>query len=160
KQLAPAAFRAEQLRAVTEDDYARAAEKHPQVSKAVAQFRWTGSWHTVFITVDPKGQSELTAELKDKIRDWVTRFTLAGYDLEIRPPIYVALDLELDICVKRDHFRSNVEQALLTVLSNRRFASGALGFFHPDNFTFGQRLFLSRVYAACESVEGVDSAIA
>jgi hypothetical protein len=159
KQLAPAAFRAEQFRAVTEDDYARAAEKHPLVSKAVAQFRWTGSWHTVFITVDPRGQAEVTPELKQRVKDWVTRFTLAGYDLEIRPPIYVALDIEADVCVKPDHFRSDVEQAVLRALSSRRSADGTLGFFHPDQFTFGQALYLSRLYAAVEAVQGVDSAI-
>ncbi len=31
------------------------------------------------------------------------------------------------------------------------------GFFHPDNFTFGQSLHLSEVYAAVERVPGVDS---
>lgn len=159
KQLAPAAFRAEQFRAVTEDDYARAAEKHPLVSKAVAQFRWTGSWHTVFITVDPKEQVEVTPELRKRVKDWVTRFTLAGYDLEIRPPKYVALDIEADVCVEPDHFRSDVEQAVLRALSSRRFADGTLGFFHPDNFTFGEPLYLSRLYLAIERVEGVDSAI-
>jgi hypothetical protein len=159
KQLAPAAFRAQQFRAVTEEDYARAAEKHPLVSKAVAQFRWTGSWHTVFISVDPKGQVEVTAELKRRIKDWVTRFTLAGYDLEIRPPKYVALDLEIDVCVDPEHFRFDVEQAVREALSSRRFVDGTLGFFHPDEFTFGEALYLSRLYKAIEDVEGVDSAI-
>lgn len=159
KQLAPAAFRAEQFRAVTEADYARAAEKHPLVSKAVAQFRWTGSWHTVFITVDPKGQVEVTPELKKRVKDWVTRFTLAGYDLEIRPPRYIALDVEVDVCVDPGHFRSDVEQAIRSALGNRRFADGTLGFFHPDRFTFGEALYLSRLYAAIEAVAGVDSAI-
>jgi hypothetical protein len=160
KQLAPAAFRAEQFRAVTEADYARAAEKDPLVSKAVAQFRWTGSWHTVFITIDPKGQVEVTPELKKRVKNWVTRFTLAGYDLEIRPPRYIALDVEVDVCVEPAHFRSDVEQAVRKALSTRRFPDGTLGFFHPDKFTFGEPLYLSRLYAAIEFVEGVDSAIA
>src|SRR5262249_22707977 len=47
KQLAPAAFRAVQYRAVTEEDYANAAKLVPSVSNAVATFRWTGSWYTV-----------------------------------------------------------------------------------------------------------------
>lgn len=53
KLLAPEAFRAVQYRAVTEADYANAAELWPEVSQAVATFRWTGSWYTVFITIDP-----------------------------------------------------------------------------------------------------------
>jgi hypothetical protein len=35
---------------------------------------------------------------------------------------------------------------------------GTLGFFHPDNFTFGQPLYLSQLYRAIEAVDGVDSA--
>jgi len=48
---APAAYRT-QRRAVTEADYAAVAGRHPGVQRALATFRWTGSWHTVFITVD------------------------------------------------------------------------------------------------------------
>jgi hypothetical protein len=33
-----------------------------------------------------------------------------------------------------------------------------VGFFHPSNFTFGQPLYLSRLYLAVEQVPGVDSA--
>jgi hypothetical protein len=157
KQLAPAAFHAEQFRAVTEGDYARAAEKHPQVSKAVARFRWTGSWLTVFINIDPKGTEELSRTLKQSIKAWVTRYTLAGYDLEIVPPIYIPLDIALDVCVKRDHFRSDVESALHDALSNTVLPGGGLGFFHPDKFTFGQPLYLSGLYAAVSAVQGVDS---
>jgi len=153
KQLAPAAFHAEQLRAVTEEDYALAAEKHPEVAKAVATFRWTGSWHTVFITVDPVGRTDLPTELQRRGRAWVTRFTQAGYDLEIDPPTFVPLEIEVDICVDRTHFRAHVQEAVLTALSN-----GQRGFFHPDNLTFGQSLYLSQLYAAIEAVEGVDSA--
>jgi predicted phage baseplate assembly protein len=159
KQVAPAAFHAEQLRAVTEADYARAAEKHPEVSKAVATFRWTGSWHTVFITIDPKGRTDVPPELERDVRAWVTRFAQAGYDLEIDPPTFVPLEIELDVCVAPDHFRSDVEEALLVELDARTLSDGRHGFFHPENFAFGQPLYLSQLYARVEAVEGVDSAV-
>jgi hypothetical protein len=157
KRLAPAAFHAEQFRAVTEDDYARAAEKHPQVAKAVARFRWTGSWLTVFVTIDPRGTQEVSASLKGSVKNWLTRYTLAGYDLEIVPPRYVPLDVDLDVCVKRDHFRADVEAALLEALSSGVLSDGTPGFFHPDRHTFGEPLYLSALYAAASAVEGVDS---
>jgi hypothetical protein len=157
KQIAPAAFHAEQFRAVTEEDYASAAEKHPQVAKAVARFRWTGSWLTVFLNIDPLGSQELTDVLRQSVKDWVTRYTLAGYDLEIVPPIYVPLDVALDVCVKADHFKPDVEAALRDALSSVVLPDGSLGFFFPDNFTFGQPLYLSVLYAAVCAVEGVDS---
>jgi len=36
-------------------------------------------------------------------------------------------------------------------------SDGVLGLFHPDNFTFGQPVYLSRLYAAAQSVDGVRS---
>jgi predicted phage baseplate assembly protein len=159
KQLAPAAFRAEQFRAVTEADYARAAEKHPEVSKAVATFRWTGSWYTVFITIDPLGRTDVPSELEQSVRAFVTRFTQAGYDLELDPPIFVPLEIEIDVCVAVNHFRGDVEQAVLRTLSNQVFPDGQRGFFHSDNFTFGQALFLSQLYSQVKAIDGVDSAL-
>ncbi len=158
KLLAPKAFHAEQFRAVTEEDYALATEKHPEVAKAVANFRWTGSWHTVFITIDPLGQTEVTPELEARVRSHITRYKLAGYDIEIDSPVFVSLEIEINVCVARDHFHAHVKAAVLQALSNRLFSDGQTGFFHPDNFTFGQPVYLSHLYEAIEQVPGVDSA--
>ena len=159
KRLAPEALHEEQHRAVTEADYARAAKKHPEVSGAVATFRWTGSWHTVFLAIDPVGRTDVPPPLQTRVLNWVKRYTQTGYDLEIDPPIYVPLEIAIQICVEPDHFRTDVEQALLDTLSTQTLPRGGRGFFHPDNFTFGQPLYLSRLYAAVEAVRGVDSAV-
>lgn len=158
KQLAPAAFQAVQYRAVTEADYADAAELWPEVEQAVATFEWTGSWYTVFITVDPAGRNDLPKAMAERVLQWVTSYTQAGYDLEIDAPIYVALDIVIDICVAPYNFRGDVEEAVLNALSNRIVLDGSRGFFYPDNFSFGQPLYLSQLYAAIGSVAGVDSA--
>lgn len=157
---APAAFRATQNRAVTETDYAATAERHELVRRAVARFRWTGSWHTVFISIDPAGRLGLEEAAADSIAAFVSRYAQAGYDLEIVPPHYVPLGLTLEICVEPDHFRPDVEEAVRSTLSSGRRPHGQLGFFHPDNFTFGQPLYLSRLYAAVADVDGVDSVVA
>src|SRR5262249_47497973 len=41
------------------------------------------------------------------------------------------------------------------VFSNHDLPDGRRGFFHPDNFTFGQPVFLSQMVAAAMSVPGV-----
>jgi hypothetical protein len=153
KQLAPAAFRAVQYRAVTAEDYARIAERHPEVSRAVASFRWTGSWHTVYVAIDPKAQADLSEDLERRVGNWIYAHTQAGYDLEIEPPAFVPLEIEITICVAPEHFRADVEQAVADALNART------GFFRPDNFTFGQPLYLSVLYAALERIEGVDSSV-
>jgi hypothetical protein len=158
RQFAPQAFR-RQERAVTEPDWAEVAQRFPGVQRAAARFRWTGSWHTVFVTIDRIGG--LTAardpRFKTALRAHLERYRLAGYDLEIADPIYVPLDLALLVCVLPGYFRSDVLAALRRAFSRQEFADGTRGFFHPDNFTFGQSLFLSRVCAAAMAVTGVAS---
>lgn len=53
--------------------------------------------------------------------------------------------------------RGAVKAALLNVFSNRRLANGKLGFFHPDNLTFGEGIYVSRLIAAAKEVEGVET---
>ena len=82
---------------------------------------------------------------------------MAGYDLEVDGPIYVALDIALHICVKPDHFRSDVVRAVREELGTGVLPDGRLAVFHPDSFSFGQAVFLSRIVAAAQAVEGVEA---
>ena len=169
RRLAPDAFRAEQFRAVTEGDYEKAVKKLPEVSGAAASFRWTGSWYTVFVGVDPvdpadlvvdrTGRMVLSVAIERLVRAFITRYRLAGYDLEIRPPRFVPIELDLEVCALPGHFRTEVGAAVAETLSNRDLPAGGRGFFHPSNFTFGDPVYLSQIYASVERVEGVDSAV-
>jgi predicted phage baseplate assembly protein len=151
---APQAFRTQE-RAVTEADYSAAAERHPAVQRAAATFRWTGSWHTVFLTVDRRGGLPVDAAFEDDLTLFLERFPLAGYDIEIEPPIFVPLDIALTVCVESGVLRSDVHLALLDTFSSRTLPGERRGFFHPDHFTFGQPVYLSRIVAAAMAVPGV-----
>jgi hypothetical protein len=151
---APQAFRTQE-RAVTEEDYAAAARRHPSVHHATATFRWTGSWHTVFLTVDRRGGLPVDAEFEAELVAFLERFPLAGYDLEVEPPRFVPLDIAFSACVAPGHIRAHVRRALLDALGSRALPAGGRGFFHPDNFTFGQPVYLSRLVAAAMAVPGV-----
>lgn len=155
KTYAPEAFRVQE-RAVTEDDYAIIAERHPDVLKARATRRWTGSWYTVFLTIDRKGGRPLDEAFRQDLVAFMETYRLAGEDLEIELPIFVPLDITLVICVKPGYFRAHVKSALEKVFSNHRNADGTIGFFFPDHFTFGQPVYLSQVVAAAMNVAGVD----
>jgi predicted phage baseplate assembly protein len=146
---APEAFRT-QLRAVTEADYARSAERDPRVQRAAATFRWTGSWHTVFVTVDRFDGLPLTDQFEADIRKVIEPFRMAGHDLEVDTPRYVSLEVAMFVCVKPEYTRSSVRTALLEIFSSTRL-------FQADLFTFGQGVYLSRLYAAAQSVPGVSS---
>jgi hypothetical protein len=151
---APEAFRIQE-RAVTAEDYAAMAERHPGVQKAAATLRWTGSWYTVFVTIDRKGGLPVDAAFETEIRQHLEKYRMAGHDLEVDGPRYVSLEIGLEVCVAADHFQSDVKAALLELFSNRALPGGRCGLFHPDNFTFGQPVFLSPLYAAAQAVPGV-----
>jgi hypothetical protein len=152
---APDAFRTQE-RAVTEADYAEVTGRHADVQRAAAAFRWTGSWYTTFVTVDRAEGRDVDRPFADEIRAFLDRFRMAGHDLEIEGPILVPLDVLLEVCVKPGYFRADVREALLERFANRVLPGGRRGFFHPDNFTFGQPVFLSRIYEAAMDVAGVE----
>ena len=168
RQLAPEAFRAVQYRAVTEADWQEAALRLHSVAAAKARFRWTGSWHTVFVAVHPReaddlvrlpgGGAALTPAFRAAVTAHLRRFKLAGYDLAVRAARYVPLEIAIEVCVGPGHFRGDVLEAVGEALSNRAFPDGTRGFFHPLAFGFGEPVYLSRLYAAVEAIAGVDSA--
>ena len=158
KRDVPEAFR-QQERAVTPEDYADVSGHHRDVQQAAATFRWTGSWHTVFITADRKGGRNVDPTFEQEILDHVERYRMAGYDLEVDGPRYVPLELAMTVCVQPEYFRSDVRAALMRVLSNGTLDDGRPALFHPDNFTFGQPVYLSQIYAAAQAVQGVSSVV-
>ncbi len=127
------------------------------VQRAAATLRWTGSWHTVFVTVDREGGAAVDQGFAASVVEHLDRYRMAGHDLHVNEPLHVSLEIDLLVCVKAGYFRSDVRHGLLEVLSSRRRADGTLGLFHPDNFSFGQTVYLSPLYAAARTVAGVAS---
>jgi Baseplate J-like protein len=153
-----------QERAVTMPDYVTAAESNSFVRNAVASQRWTGSWYTVFVAAEPQPVAQsgaaptggtLSATQQKSVTATVNSFRLAGEDIQLDSPQYVSLEIVLTICVDPDYFNLQVQQALNQVLG-----SGAGGFFNSANFTFGQNVYLSPIYAAVRSVPGVSAVTA
>ena len=117
--------------------------------------RWTGSWYTAFVAAEPQGGGTLTPTLSKSLKQCLEQYRLAGQDLEIDSPDYVSLEIGLTICVDPAYFRADVEAALQQVLGSGILPNGQKGIFYPDNFTFGQTVYLSPIYAAARSVAGV-----
>jgi predicted phage baseplate assembly protein len=152
---APQAFRTQE-RAVTPADYAAITEREAGVFQAAADLRWTGSWYTAFITVDPD-TGVAPGPLKTALQPFVDTYRMAGHDLQFNDPVYVSLEIEMHVCVQPDYFRSDVEAGLLAALGNQRLPNGQTGLFYPENFGFGQTVYLSPIYAAAHAVPGVQS---
>jgi hypothetical protein len=82
-----------------------------------------------------------------------------GYDQLVRPAQYVPLKVALTICALPNFLRGHVEAAVLDALSNRVLPDGTRGFFHPDNLTFGDGIYVSRLLATVQAIAGVQNAM-
>ena len=98
----PEAFRQQQRRAVTLKDYVARAEKIEGVSRAAARYAWTGSWRTVRVTIDPAGTNELSEKLAESVESYLNAVRLIGEDVEVRPPVFVPLEIVVKLCAARD----------------------------------------------------------
>lgn len=156
RRRAPQAFRTQE-RAVTEADYADVTERLDGVQQAAAGLRWTGSWHTVFTTVDRDAGAPVDEPFSTAVIEHLDRYRMAGHDLRVNDPEHVSLEIDMLVCVDSAYFRSNVRQGLLDAFTSRLRADNERGVFHPDHFSFGQTVFLSPLYAAARDVPGVES---
>jgi hypothetical protein len=157
RQSAPFAFRI-QKRAVTQQDYGDMAKRcDSTLQRATATFRWTGSWLTAFLAADRQNNLPVNDKFKTDLRNCMEQFRMAGQDVDVETPAFVSLEIAMNVCVKPDYFTSDVETALLKALSNCTLPDGTKGVFNPDNFTFGQPVFLSPIYVLVQQTDGVES---
>ena len=159
KLFAPHAFRHHLERAILPEDYAAIVLRDfpHKVQRAAAILRWMGSWYEVLVVIDPLGTDTADPELLQEIAGHLYRYRRIGHDLSVQPARYAPLDVEMRVCVQPGFVRGHVKAALLNTFSNRMPPDGKPGFFHPDALTFGEGVHLSRLVAAAQAVQGVES---
>lgn len=155
KQLAPEAFKAEPRRAVRDEDYRAIAERLPWVQRAGATARWTGSWLTEFVSVDPRDSLELSPARRAELEREMDCVRQAGRPVVVREPVYLPVDLRIVICVAPHAYEGQVLEAVTAALTAPKRPGRPPAFFHPDNFTFGTPLYRAALEAAIQAVPGV-----
>ena len=159
KLFAPGAFRKVLQRAVIAEDYARLTEREfvNEVQRAGAALRWTGSWYEAQVAVDPRGAEEAGRSLLRCVRRRLNRYRRMGHDLNAVTARLVPLEIAMNVCVLPHFLRGHVEAALRAAFGTGVLPDGTLGFFHPDNLTFGTGIFVSKLVAVAQAVPGVES---
>jgi hypothetical protein len=156
RQHAPVAFRVQQ-RAVTPADYAARAAQYAGIKRAAATLRWTGSWHTVLVTVERDHQLVVDEELINRLGAYLDAYRMAGVDVEVAEGTRVPLHVAMTVCVQPGYVAADVELALLEVFSTGMRADGSTGLFSPDLLDLGAAFYLSPLVAAAQDVSGVTS---
>ncbi|WP_010584678.1 baseplate J/gp47 family protein [Schlesneria paludicola] len=150
RRLAPGAIQGRLDRAITPDDYATLARRHPGVANAAATAQFDGVGTRIVLAIDAAGQAEASAELLSQIRGRIDAFRRINHDIAVVPAIYVALGLTLSFRVETSAQAGHVREALLKV-----FSSEQGGYFHPDLWTFGRSVEVGAILAQARSVAGI-----
>jgi hypothetical protein len=134
-------------------------EGGPRVAPLQSKARMldTGSWKTVFVSVDLADRRPLAATpgLREAFEALLDARRMSGVDVRVEDARYCPLHVALTVQVAAGHFardvRSAVEQALVGRLAVRP------SFFAPGRFRFGQAVHLSDLYAVVAVIAGVAS---
>jgi hypothetical protein len=176
----PTAFRVRRERAITAADYAELAQRFGSdgLQRASAELVWTGSWYEADVALDERGGDETVGgcgcgcgsrcrcpeldcdpdDMAASVRAGLANVRRIGHDVRVTTADLVPVDVELTVCARADAVAAHVKAALVDALTDGVCISGAPGFFHPDNWTFGQALYSSALLSAALTVPGVSAA--
>jgi hypothetical protein len=127
------------------------------VQQARATLEWMGTHYEVAVAVDFNADVSSTAALLVQIRQRLEQYRRIGHVLRVSLPKYAPLSIDVIVCVTADYLRAHVRKDLLDRFSNHVLTDGTKGFFHPDNFGFGDSLYLSRLITEIKKVRGVEN---
>lgn len=143
------------LRAVTAEDYATLAAAHPEVQRAAATLRWTGSWYEADVALDPAGTAVPSPSLLADVRAALHPYRRIGHDVVTRPALLVPLDVALYVLVDPHYVTAHVREALQRAFLPGHRPDGTVGLFDPSALTFGTPVRASALVALCMGVPGV-----
>lgn len=153
---APYAFQ-NHLSCISPDDYAALALQLPGggVLRSAAQIEQTGNWQTVFVYVQLKDGRQADSAFRDQLLAWLQPLAMSGYEVAIRSPRFVDLELHLRVRAAPQRFNNAVHQAVKAALGGGLLEDGRAAFFHPDAMAFGQSFYRSQIIRAAMAVDGV-----
>jgi predicted phage baseplate assembly protein len=159
----PEAFTHKQYRAVTVnnliDDYELRAEELSEVSKALATYRWMGSWRIVQLHIDPSESVEVTPELERNILLHIDSVKLIGDHVVINSAKYTPLEIKVSVCIHPNYWIEDIRYQIEAEFTSGYTPDGRKGFFNPDSWTFGQMVEKSQIIGRIQAIEGVDHVI-
>jgi hypothetical protein len=150
RRRAPVAFRRQPRRAITPDDYARLAERHPAVQRAAAETFRLATGEEIHVAIDLLHGAERpaseTAAIFEEILATLLSARRIGHDVAVVRPRFVPVDLAFRVWLKPTAFAESARSAV------RRAIRGRLD---EDALTFGQGIALSSLIAALHELPEV-----
>ncbi len=93
----------------TLDDIVARVEADPEVDRAAASLRWTGSWYALELAVQRTGGLPVDADFVSRLSASLEDDRIAGWELAILPLSFVGLDIALTVLLDPDVSRGRAE---------------------------------------------------
>ena len=61
----------------------------------------------------------------------------------------------MNVFIRRDFDSSEVRDGVIMMFNNKNNPDGSKGFFHPDNFDFGDFVYISKIYETLKKIPEV-----
>jgi len=129
-------------RAVTETDYEVLAKTFG-VGKAIAK---ATNWNNVALIVAPEGGGIVTDTLKQDLLAFINTKRIMTSLVQIVDPSYVQVFIDAAVTVLPQFSQRAVQQSVVDAVTN---------LFAFDNVSFGQTVYISRVYEVIQDLPGV-----
>lgn len=139
-----------QRRCVTDGDYVAVASRHPEVLRAAVRRQWSGDSSLVILFVQRKGGHPVDDAFAKRLHAYLQPFLTAGAAVAIRDPLLVPLDIQATVMLRRGVRAEMLYQRLFS-----QTARDGRQLFDPDDFSFGDPVYLSWVTALLMGVPGV-----
>jgi len=110
----------------------------------------------VRIAIDPKGATTIDEPLRRKLARHLDAVRLIGEDLEIRPPVFVPLEIHVSLCVEPEYWPQDLRFVIEQEFSTGFTPDGRMALFHPDAWTFGQAIHASQILGRLQAIPGVE----
>src|SRR5262249_12101725 len=95
--------------------------------------------------------------LKAEVAKVLELYRCAGHCLHVEQATPVPLEIAMAVLLEKGVSKTSVARELQTRFGTGTLPNGQLAFFHPDRYTFGDKIYKSRVIAEAIEVPGVRS---
>jgi hypothetical protein len=87
------------------------------------------------------------SDLFDRIRKYLDKVKMVGYEVQVEEPKYVPIEIGIRISLQR-YFDSEIvrDRIRSSLSSSEKLTNGTKGLFHSDNFSFGDAVYASKIY--------------
>jgi hypothetical protein len=105
-----------------------------------------GDIKSVFIYLDAKAGIKLDSDLLMKIKEYIDTIKLIGYSIHVESANYIPIEIAIDVFITNGFNSIDIRNKIKMSFSSKNNLDGSKGFFHADNFGFGDYLFVSKLF--------------